>query len=57
MHKFSERTLFAIKLAKEAGQEIKRLLHNEDIQTKGKRLNDVVTVADTAMINKYKYLT
>ena len=43
---FNERTKLAIGLAKVAGNEIKRILHDEDIHTKGKGLNDVVTIAD-----------
>lgn len=43
---FNERTKIAMKLAKLAGNEIKRILHEEDINTKGKWLNDVVTIAD-----------
>lgn len=58
MNNFSERTVLAKTLAKEAGKEIKRILHNENIQTKGKGLNDVVTIADTAseeiIVNKIK---
>ena len=41
-----ERTKLAIELAKLAGTEIKRILREEDIHTKGKGLNDVVTIAD-----------
>lgn len=47
MNSFNDRTILAKTLAKEAGNEVKRLLHNEDIHTKGKGLNDVVTIADT----------
>lgn len=47
MNIFSERTLLAMKLAKEAGSEIKRILREENIKTQEKGLNDVVTVADT----------
>ena len=43
---FNERTKLAIELAKLAGKEIKRIRDEEDIQTKGKGLNDVVTIAD-----------
>lgn len=46
MENFNERTKLAIDLAKIAGNEIKRILHDEDIHTKGKGLNDVVTIAD-----------
>ncbi len=46
MNDLSERTIFAIETAKLAGKEIKRIVHEDDIQTKGKGLNDVVTVAD-----------
>ena len=46
MENFNERTKIAIELAKIAGKEIKRILHDEDIHTTGKGLNDVVTVAD-----------
>ncbi len=46
MENFNERTKLAIELAKIAGNEIKRILHNEDINTRGKGLNDVVTIAD-----------
>ena len=46
MENFNERTNTAIELAKIAGIEIKRILHDEDIHTTGKGLNDVVTVAD-----------
>ena len=51
MNSFNDRTVLAETLAKEAGNEMKRLLHNEDIQTKGKGLNDVVTIADTTSEN------
>lgn len=51
MNNFNERTILAKGLVKEAGQEIKRMLHNEDVQTKDKGLNDVVTIADTASEN------
>lgn len=54
----SERTKLAIELAKLAGKEIKRILDEEDIQTKGKGLNDVVTIADgeseKIIVNKIK---
>ena len=43
---FNERTKLAIELAKIAGKEIKRIRDEEDIETKGKGVNDVVTVAD-----------
>ena len=43
---FNERTKLAIELVKLAGKEIKRIRDEEDIQTKGKGLNDVVTIAD-----------
>lgn len=60
MNDFNERTILAKTLAKEAGNKIKRMLHNEDIHTKGKGLNDVVTIADTAseniIVNKIKEL-
>ena len=46
MENFNERTNTAIELAKIAGIEIKRILHDEDIHTTGKGLNDVVTIAD-----------
>ena len=46
MDNLSERTKLAIELAKLAGNEIKKILHEEDIQTKEKGLNDVVTLAD-----------
>ena len=46
MENFNERTKLAIELAKIAGNEIKRILHNEDIKTRGKGLNDLVTIAD-----------
>lgn len=46
MNNFSERTKLAIELAKMAGKEIKRIRDEEDIKTKGKGLNDVVTIAD-----------
>ena len=46
MENFNNRTRLAIDLAKKAGNEIKRILHDEDIHTKGKGLNDVVTIAD-----------
>ena len=46
MEIFNERTKTAIELAKIVGNEIKRILHDEDIHTTGKGLNDVVTVAD-----------
>lgn len=55
----SERTKLAIELAKLAGKEVKRIRDEEDIQTKEKGFNDVVTVADvrsesiiTARINE-----
>ena len=51
LNSFNDRTILAKSLAKEAGIEIKRLLHNEDIHTKGKGLNDVVTIADTKSEN------
>lgn len=55
---FSERTNFSIALAKEVGKEIKRILHNEDIHTVAKGLNDVVTIADTTseeiIVNRIK---
>ena len=58
MNDFNERTKLAKALAKEAGSKIKEMLHNEDIHTKGKGLNDVVTIADTAsekiIVNKIK---
>ena len=54
----SERTKLAIELAKLAGKEIKRIRDEEDIQTKGKGLNDVVTIADVEseriIVNKIK---
>ena len=54
----SERTKLAIELAKQAGKEIKRIRDEEDIQTKGKGLNDVVTIADVEsekiIVNKIK---
>lgn len=54
----SERTKLAIELAKLAGKEIKRIRDEEDIQTKGKGLNDVVTIADIEsekiIVNKIK---
>ena len=43
---FNERTKAAIELANLAGNEIKRILHEENLNTKGKWLNDVVTIAD-----------
>ena len=46
MENFAERTKLAIELAKIAGNEIKRILHDEDVHTKDKGLNDVVTIAD-----------
>ncbi len=46
MFNFNDRTKLAMELAKLAGSEIKRVLHNENIETKSKGLNDVVTVAD-----------
>ena len=58
MNNYNERTALAIDLAKIAGKEIKRILHEEDIQTKGKDLNDVVTIADLEsekiIVNKLK---
>ena len=55
---FSERTNFSMALAKEVGKEIKRILHNEDIHTASKGLNDVVTIADTTseeiIVNRIK---
>ncbi len=58
MNNFNERTILAKTLAKEAGNEIKKMLHNENIHTKGKGLNDVVTIADTTseniIVNKIK---
>lgn len=60
MFNFGERTKLAIELAKLAGDEIKRICYEEDIQTKGKGLNDVVTVADLEsekiIVNKIKEL-
>lgn len=54
----SERTKLAIELAKISGKEIKRIRNEEDIQTKGKGLNDVVTIADVEsekiIVNKIK---
>lgn len=38
---FSERTLFAKSIVKEAGKEIKRIRDNEDVYTKSKGLNMV----------------
>lgn len=46
MLEFNDRTKLAIELARKAGEEIKRKLHEEDINTSTKGLNDVVTVAD-----------
>lgn len=46
MININERTKLAIELAKIAGKEIKRIHDEEDMQTKGKGLNDVVTIAD-----------
>ena len=43
---FNERTKLAIELVILAGKEIKRICDEEDIQTKGKDLNVVVTIAD-----------
>ena len=43
---FNERTKLAMELVILAGKEIKRIRDNEDIKTKGKGLNDVVTIAD-----------
>ena len=54
----SERTKLAIELARLSGKEIKRIRDEEDIQTKGKGLNDVVTIADIEsekiIVNKIK---
>lgn len=47
MSNFTARTLLAMKLAKEAGQEIKKILKEKNIEVKRKGLNDVVTIADT----------
>lgn len=46
MLEFNDRTKLAIELARKAGEEIKRILHEEDINTSTKGLNDVVTIAD-----------
>ena len=58
MEDFSERTLLAIRLAKEVGQEHKRILNEENLNTAKKGLNDVVTIADTKgeniIVNKIK---
>jgi len=43
---FNERTKTAIELAKLAGNEVKRILHEESVNIKNKGLNDVVTIAD-----------
>jgi len=43
---FNERTELAIELVILAGKEIKRIRGEEDFQTKGKGLNDVVTITD-----------
>ena len=39
---FNERTKLAIELVILTGKEIKRIRNEEDIQTKGKGLNDVL---------------
>lgn len=44
MEIFNERTKTTIELAKIVENEIKRILHDEDIHTTGKGLNDFVTV-------------
>ncbi len=58
MININERTKLAIELAKIAGKEIKRIHDEEDMQTKGKGLNDVVTIADIEsekiIVNKIK---
>ncbi len=51
MYIFNDRTRLAIKLAREAGNEVKKILHEDNIYTKEKGLNDVVTIADTTSEN------
>lgn len=48
MDNFNERTKFAIDIAIKAGQEIKKIYDENDLQVKDKGLNDVITIADTA---------
>ena len=60
MNDFSKRVEFAKSIAKEAGNEIKRIRHHEDVHTKSKGLNDVLTIADVAskkmIVDKIKEL-
>lgn len=60
MNNLSERTKLAIELVKIAGMKIKEILDEEDIHTKDKGLNDVVTIADVEsekiIVNRIKEL-
>lgn len=44
---FNERTLFAMRIAKEAGLEISKIQKTGNFQTKDKGIKDVLTIADT----------
>ena len=60
MNNLNERTKLSIELSKLAGKEIKKILQNNEIKTKEKGLNDVVTIADIEsekiIVNKIKEL-
>ncbi len=51
LNNLNTRTKLAIKLARMAGKEIKKILHKEKLNTKVKGLNDVVTIGDVKSEN------